>query len=210
MGSSPTPSASKVSADLTMKLGKTLYVSTRAAWRSWLSKHHATDKEIWLVYYRKAAGRPRIAYNDAVEEALCYGWIDSTVKNLDAARFAQRFSPRRPGSRLSEMNKERIRRLLVRRKMTAAGLAAVRHVFDPVARQRRGRGASGARIAPDVARALRADAATWRNFRGFPDSYKRVRIGWIEGARDRRAEFTKRLRYFVSMTARNKRFGMVQ
>lgn len=193
-----------------MKLGKTLYVPSRTAWRSWLSKHHTTEEEIWLVYYRKHTGRPRIPYNDAVEEALCYGWIDSTVKNLDAERFAQRFSPRKPRSRLSEMNKERIRRLLARNKMTAAGLAAVRHVFDPAARERRGRAASGVRIAPDVARALRADAATWRNFRGFPASYKRVRIGWIEAARNRPVEFTKRLRYFVRMTASNKRFGMVQ
>jgi uncharacterized protein YdeI (YjbR/CyaY-like superfamily) len=176
-----------------------------------LSKHHATDKEIWLVYYRKDTGRPRIPYNDAVEEALCYGWIDSTVKSLDSRRFAQRFSPRKPRSHLSEMNKERIRRLIARKKMTAAGLAAVRHVFDPAAPERRRRAApSGVRIAPDVARALRADAATWRNFRGLPHTYKRVRIGWIESARNRRAEFTKRLRYFVSMTARNKRFGMVQ
>jgi len=189
-----------------MKLGKTLYVSTRAAWRSWLSKHHTTEEEIWLVYYRKHTGRPRIPYNDAVEEALCYGWIDSTVKNLDAERFAQCFSPRKPRSRLSEMNKERIRRLLARKKTTAA----VRHVFDPAARERRGRAESGVRMAPDVTRALRADAATWRNFRGFPASYKRVRIGWIEAARNRPVEFTKRLRYFVSMTASNKRFGMVQ
>jgi uncharacterized protein YdeI (YjbR/CyaY-like superfamily) len=193
-----------------MKLGKTLYVSTRAAWRSWLSKHHATDKEIWLVYYRKDTGRPRISYNDAVEEALCFGWIDSTAKTVDARRFAQRFSPRKPRSNLSEMNRERIRRLLARKKMTAAGLAAVRHAFEPPARAGRGKAVSGVKIAADVARALRAHAATWRNFRGFPESYKRVRIGWIEGARNRKAEFNKRLRYFVRMTAKNKRFGMVQ
>lgn len=191
-----------------MKLGKTLYVSTRAAWRSWLSKHHATEREIWLVYYRKGTGKPNVPYDDAVEEALAYGWIDSTVKNLDRRRYAQRFSPRRPRSNLSEMNKERIRRLLAKRRMTAAGLAAVAHVFNPARGSRAG--TERVKLAPDVARAIRADAAAWRNFRAFPASYRRVRIGWIEGARKRPAEFRKRLLYFVSMTAKNKRFGMVQ
>ncbi|MGH9895475.1 MAG: YdeI/OmpD-associated family protein [bacterium] len=162
------------------------------------------------MFYRKHTGRPRIPYDDAVEEALCYGWIDSTVKTIDTERFAQRFSPRKPRSNLSEMNKERIRRLIARKKMTAAGLAAVRHVFDPAVPEPRGRGVSRIRVAPDITKALRTDAGTWRNFRKFPVSYKRVRIGWIEMARKRPAEFTKRLRYFVRMTARNRRFGMVQ
>ena len=70
-----------------MKIGKTLYVTKRTTWRAWLSKHHKTEPEIWLMYYRKATGKPRISYNDAVEEALCYGWIDSTVKSLDSKRF---------------------------------------------------------------------------------------------------------------------------
>jgi len=114
-----------------MNLGKTLYVTDGREWRSWLSKHHSTEKEIWLVYYRKDSGKPRIPYNDAVEEALCYGWIDSTLKKIDQERFAHRFSPRRPTSKLSEMNKERIRRLIAKKRMTAAGLSAIQHVFAP-------------------------------------------------------------------------------
>ncbi len=113
-----------------MQLGKTLYVTNREAWRSWLAKHHRTAKEIWLIYYRKETGKPRIAYNAAIEEALCYGWIDSIAKKIDNQRFAQRFSPRRKTSVLSQMNKERIRELIARKKMTQAGLAAVAHVFD--------------------------------------------------------------------------------
>ena len=95
-----------------MKITKALYVPNRKAWRDWLKKHYKTEKEIWLVYYRKQAGKPRIPYNDAVEEALCFGWIDSTVKTLDAERFAQKFSPRKPGSPYSQPNKERLRRLI--------------------------------------------------------------------------------------------------
>jgi uncharacterized protein YdeI (YjbR/CyaY-like superfamily) len=113
------------------EIGKTLYVTDRRAWRSWLVKNHGKEKEIWLVYYRKFTGKPRIPYNDAVEEALCFGWIDSIQKKLDAERFAQRFSPRRYNSELSQANKERILKLIQQRKMTRAGLAAVAHVFAP-------------------------------------------------------------------------------
>ncbi len=180
-----------------MKLGKTLRVSTRKAWRDWLAKHHAKEKEIWLVFYTRASGKPRIPYNDAVEEALCFGWIDSIVKKLDKDSFAQRFSPRKPGSQWSEMNKERVRRLSREGKMTPAGLAAA-GAHKPFA------------VPPDILKRLRADKNVWKNLQGFPDSYRRIRVGWIVGARKRPEEFEKRLRYFLKMTAQNKRFGMVQ
>src|SRR5689334_13365691 len=113
-----------------MNIGKTLYAKNRMQWRSWLAKHHRSASEIWLVYYKKNSGKQRIPYNDAVEEALCYGWIDSTLKPIDKDRYAQRFSPRRKNSVLSEMNKERVRRLVRARKMTAFGLASIRHHMD--------------------------------------------------------------------------------
>ncbi len=180
-----------------MELGKTLYVSTRKAWRDWLKKHHAKEKDIWLVYYNKESGKPRVPYNDAVEEALCFGWIDSTVKKVNTDRFAQRFSPRKPGSRWSEINKERVRRLLKQGKMTPAGLAAAGALETFV-------------MPPDILKRLKADKKAWRNFQRFPDTYKRIRVGWIDGARKRPDEFEKRLGYLLKMTAQNKRFGMVQ
>jgi uncharacterized protein YdeI (YjbR/CyaY-like superfamily) len=88
-----------------MKIGKTLYVTNWKDWRIWLAKHYKTETEIWLIYYRKDSGKQRIPYDDAVEEALCYGWIDSIVKTLDKERFVQRFSPRKSTSRLSQINK---------------------------------------------------------------------------------------------------------
>jgi uncharacterized protein YdeI (YjbR/CyaY-like superfamily) len=114
-----------------MKVGKTLYVKTRKAWGAWLARHHKSAGEIWLVYYTKHSGKPRIPYNDAVEEALCFGWIDSITKPVDRRRWAQRFSPRRSTSRLSDMNRERVRRLIAARRMTQAGLERIKHVFDP-------------------------------------------------------------------------------
>src|SRR5262245_54413461 len=111
-----------------MTITETLYVTNRKVWRAWLKKHHKTKKEIWLVFYNKSSGKKRIPYNDAVEEALCFGWIDSTVKKLGPESFAQRFSQRNPKSGWSEMNKERARRLIAAKKMTKAGLALLGHV----------------------------------------------------------------------------------
>lgn len=182
-----------------MKIGKTLYVKNRTEWRRWLAKHGTTTREIWLIYYKKASGKPRIPYNDAVDEALCFGWIDSILKPIDERKYAQRFSPRKKTSKLSDMNRERVRRLMKAGRMTKAGLAAIEHT---------GRGA--AKLPKDILDRLRQDPVTWKNFQKFPPSYKRIRIGWIHAARHRREAFEQRLRYFITMTAQNKRFGMVQ
>ena len=190
-----------------MKVGKTFYAPNRRSWRAWLAKHHRTAPEIWLVYYKKNSGKPRIPYNHAVEEALCYGWIDSILKPIDAKRFAQRFSPRRRTSRLSAMNLERVRRLITAHKMTAAGLKSIEHVFD---KKKHAAPARRFVLPPDIRRRLRKDPETWKNFGRFPDSYKRIRIGWIVAARHRPVAFHQRLDYFLKMTKQNKRFGMVQ
>ncbi len=185
-----------------MNITKTLYVDNRKTWRKWLKENHATEPEIWLVYYRKDSGKPRIPYNDAVEEALCFGWIDSTLKKIDAETFAQRFSPRRPKSFLSELNKERIRLLIKLHKMTPQGLKVISHAYDP--------NNDTFHIPKDILKILKTDKQTWENFQQFPESYQRIRVGWIDGARPRPEEFKKRLNYFLKMTKQNKRFGMIQ
>ena len=187
-----------------MNVGKTLYVTNRNQWRKWLIKNHNKEKEVWLIYYLKASGKPRIPYNDAVEEALCYGWIDSTVKSVDEERFAQRFTPRRSTSVLSEMNKERIRRLIKGKEMTSFGLEAVSHVFDKNKEDK-------FIISPDIIKALKCNEQAWKNFQKFSDGYKRVRIGYIESQRKHNNEmFGKSLQNFIMKTAKNKKFGMVK
>lgn len=193
-----------------MKLGETLYVTNRKQWRAWLAKHHKSKREIWLVYYRKATGKARIPYNDAVEEALCYGWIDSTNKTIDAESTAQRFSPRRKGSPLSPMNQERVRRLIAKKKMTRAGLESIQQHLKDLKEGSAVKQLKAFRVPEDIRDALKADPVVWKEYQKFPASYKRIRVGWIEGARGRPAEFAKRLRYFVKMTGKGKRFGMVQ
>ncbi len=177
----------------------TFYSADRRAWRRWLRQNHKTKNEVWLVYYRKGSGKARITYNDAVEEALCFGWIDSNVKKLDDARFAQRFSPRRPGSAYSPANLERLRRLVAQGKVARSVLASL----PPLT------GAKAPRlvVASDILAAIKANKEAWANYRGLSPAYKRIRVGFIEGARNRPAEFKKRLDYFVRMTAKNKLFG---
>jgi uncharacterized protein YdeI (YjbR/CyaY-like superfamily) len=189
-----------------MKLGKLYEPPNRKAWRSWLAKHHKTEPEIWLVYNKKSTGKYRISYNDAVEEALCYGWIDSIAKRVDENRYAQRFSPRRPTSGLSEMNLQRVRKLIKQKKMTKAGIDAIARVFDPSKTRK-----TKLSVAPDIVRALKTEDDAWNNFQKFPLSYKRIRIAYLEGQRKHSKEqYGRALKHFVKMTAKNKRFGFVK
>ncbi len=108
-----------------MDIGETLYVTTREDFRKWLSKNHEAKKEIWLVQYKKATKKPSIKYLDAVEEAICFGWIDNFEKGMDAERYATRFAPRRPKSNWTNTNKERARKMIAEGKMTKAGRATL-------------------------------------------------------------------------------------
>ena len=108
-----------------MQIGETLTLTARGEFRRWLARHSRTKKEIWLVIYKKTSGRATIPYEDAVEEALCFGWIDGIVKSLDHESYAQRFLPRRKGSHWTETNRAKACRLIAEGKMTAAGKAAL-------------------------------------------------------------------------------------
>lgn len=105
-----------------MQIGKKFYAKNREEWRKWLSKNYDKEKEIWLVYYKKSTGKPTVSYNDAVEEALCFGWIDSIEKGVDHETFAGRFTPRKLKSNLSDSNVKRIQKLIREGKMTKPGL----------------------------------------------------------------------------------------
>ena len=107
----------------TMEIGETLYVTSPAAFRRWLRDNHDEKAEIWLVQYKARTGKASIDYLEAVEEAICYGWIDGFVKSMDADRYATRFTPRRPKSHWSDSNIQRARRMIARGKMTEAGRA---------------------------------------------------------------------------------------
>jgi uncharacterized protein YdeI (YjbR/CyaY-like superfamily) len=179
-----------------MEITQTLYITNRKDWRNWLKKNYKTEKEIWLVYPRKATGKPRIEYNDAVEEALCFGWIDSIAKKFDNDHTAQRFSPRRPKASYSQANIERLR-YLVEKKMV---IKEVLETLGDLLNQE-------FVIPPDILKAIKANKNAWKNFQAFSDSYVRIRIAFIDGARNRPEEFKKRLRHFIEMTEQGKTFG---
>jgi len=106
-----------------MDIGERLQVSTRDEWRAWLAEHHQDKPEIWLVIFKSSSGRRDFPLSHAVEEALCFGWIDSTLKPIDASSYALRFSPRRMNSFWADSNRARALRLLREGKMTPAGMA---------------------------------------------------------------------------------------
>ena len=179
-----------------MEITTTLLVEHRSAWRAWLAENHATARDIWLITYTIPSDKPSVPYLDAVEEALCFGWIDSTTKRLDGERRAQRFSPRRRNSNWTELNKERARRLIAAGLMTDAGYAKLPDLtLQPLV------------IAPDIQAALQADPQTWENFVRFSDLYQRIRIQFIEDQRTNPILFQQRLDRFVQKTRQNKMFG---
>ncbi len=184
----------------------TLYVYERAAWRAWLEENHARVREVWLVYYKKHTNRPRIPYDDAVEEALCFGWIDSTVRRLDEESYLQKFTPRKSKSNWCESNVKRARRLIAEGLMTKAGLDAISE------------GALDVEFAPrpkskevDVPRfisdALKKTPKAWENFGALAPSYRREYVNWInEAKRDETRE--RRLREAARLLSENKKLGM--
>ena len=173
-----------------------LYVTNGREWRDWLKRHYKSEKEVWLVYYKKHAGKPHIPYNDAVEEALCFGWTDSTVKSVDEDRYAQRFSLRNPKSPYSQANKERLRWLVKQGKVVDGVLATLGSLVE-----------DQFETPPDILKAIKANKEAWKNFQSFSQPYIRIRIAFIDAARNRPQEFTKRLGYFIEMAEKNRQFG---
>ena len=179
-----------------MEITQTLYVSNRDEWRAWLEKNFQREKEIWLVYYRQAIDKPRIPYNDAVEEALCFGWIDSVNKKLDEERNVQRFSPRRPQSEYSQTNKERLKRLIKQGKV----IATVQDSLEDL-------DLDEFEYPDDIMSALRENEHAWENYQKYSGAYQRIRIAYIDNGRKRPGEFEKRLKHFIRKTAQDKQYG---
>lgn len=165
------------------------YTSKREEWRKWLSKNYRTAKEVWFVFPMKETGEESLSYNDAVEEALCFGWIDSTIKHIDNTHRAQHFTPRKKGSAYSRPNIERLiwleknNLLMEEIRLEVLELIRVPYVFPN-----------------DIISSIKTDLCTWKNFNSLSDGYKRIRIAYIDAARKRPEEFKKRLENFIAKT----------
>jgi uncharacterized protein YdeI (YjbR/CyaY-like superfamily) len=175
---------------------KLLHLTNRSDWRAWLKRNNKTQDEIWLVYSKKHTGKPRISYNDAVEEALCFGWIDSTVRTIDEDSFAQRFSVRKSTSHFSQANKERLRALVKEGKVMKEVLESLPDLSD-----------DDFEIPGDILEAIQSSSEAWKNFQKFSQPYIRIRLAYIDSARKRPDEFKKRLAHFIKMSEKNKQFG---
>ena len=191
-----------------MKLDRTLYVANRKDWRAWLRKNHASETEVWLIYFKKHTGRPRIPYDDAVEEALCFGWIDSTVHSLDEESYAQRFTPRKEKSQWSESNRRRLRKLLAEGRMTKAGLAKVSpEVLENLDKPAPPPEKKELVVPPYIEKAFKSNRTVWENFNNLAPSYRRNYVGWIEQAK-REETRQKRLKESIELLKQNKKLGM--
>ena len=180
-----------------------VHADDRATWRAWLEANHATAAGAWLVTWRARSGRIRLDYEDAVEEALCFGWIDSTGGYLDDERGRQYYAPRKPRSPWAATNKARVERLIAAGRMAPAGLAAIERakangsweVLDSVERLE---------VPADLAAALQAHPPAEANFRAFPPSARKMLLGWIALAR-RPETRAARIAKTAEAAARNER-----
>jgi uncharacterized protein YdeI (YjbR/CyaY-like superfamily) len=159
-----------------------VHPATRAEWRAWLRQNHTRPEGVWLVTYKRAAGKPRVEYADAVEEALCFGWIDGQAGTLDEERGVQWFAPRKRGSGWSKLNKTRIERLMAEGLMEPAGLAKI-----DAARQDGSwtslDASEALEVPPDLEQALASYPDAARHFHAFPPSIRKMILQWIFSAK---------------------------
>jgi len=176
-----------------MKQKETFYTSDRSEWRKWLAENFEIKSEIWFVFPSKESGEPALSYNDAVEEALCFGWIDSTTGHIDDKHGIRRFTPRKDFSYYSRPNIERLiwldRQGMIhpRVRPMVASLIEEEYVFPE-----------------DILNIIREDEPAWENYQKFSEPYKRIRIAYIDAARKRPEEFGKRLASFLEKTRKGK------
>ncbi len=170
-----------------------VFFTDRQQWREWLLKHFETEREIWFVFPAIACGEKGVSYNDAVEEALCFGWIDGRAGTLDESHQLRRFTPRRKGSGYSQPNIERLIYLdscgLIHPKVRPSVEEIIKKPFV---------------FPDDILDALRQDGIAWQHYQTFSEPYRRIRIAYIDAARKRPEEFKKRLNNFIRKTRENK------
>ena len=180
---------------------KTFYPKTRSQWRKWLEKNHNPAENIWLIFYKKNSGIPTVSYNDAVEEALCFGWIDSRPNKIDEYCYMQLFSPRKPKSIWAKTNKARVEKLIREGLMTLAGMKKIEAAkkdgsWDALNE------IDDLKMPADFQKALSGNKTALKNFNAFSDSSKKIILFWIKSAKQ---EITrqKRISETVKLAAKN-------
>ncbi len=182
---------------------ETLDVRTREEWRNWLQENHDSVSAIWLVFHKRASGVVSLDYNAAVEEGLCFGWIDSLIKNLDDTRYARKFTPRKPDSKWSTINRRRYADMKSRGLLAAPGLerAPTERSGDAPPRT------AFATTPAYIEERLKTNPNAWRHFERLAPSYRRAYVGWIDSAK-REETKQRRLREALDMLAAGKTLGL--
>jgi uncharacterized protein YdeI (YjbR/CyaY-like superfamily) len=184
-----------------------VFFESAAEFRSWLSRNHASASEVWVGFYKKDSGQTGITYRDALDEALCFGWIDGVRKKVDPISYTNRFSPRKPRSYWSEVNTRRVAELTEAGRMDKAGL----DVFAKRDVQRTEQYSferKNVRFDPAIERRFRANAKAWRYFSGLAPSYRRTVTWWVMSAKKEETRW-KRLEVIIAKAAEGRRMGVM-
>ena len=184
-----------------------LYISNRKEWRKWLKENHNIVKEVWLIYYKKHTGKPRIPYNDAVEEALCFGWIDSTVKRIDHEKYCQKFTPRNLKSNWSEHNKKRVAKMIKQGKMTKAGMEKVKAAKKNGEWYKTAEAVKEFEMPSELSKLLSVNKIAREYFKELSTSHQKQYIGWIASAKKVETK-EKRAREAITLLKKKQKLGM--
>lgn len=185
-----------------------LYFKTRTQWRKWLEKNHATSDGIWLIYYKKGSGKSSVKYDEAVEEALCFGWIDSKLKSVNEDYYIQYFTRRRKGSVWSKYNLNRVKKMIEAGKMMPAGMAEYQKALDNPKVIYDNRNDSDPEIPDDLMESLKANPKAHDNFMNFSNTNRRMYIFWLNSAK-REQTRKNRISRIVEYSEQNKLPGML-
>jgi uncharacterized protein YdeI (YjbR/CyaY-like superfamily) len=186
---------------------KALYFKNRLEWRKWLTENYSSQQEVWLVHYKKHSHKSSINLDDAVQEAICFGWIDSKLISIDEEKFILKYTPRKVNSIWSKINTERAEKLIESGKMTDAGLVKIEEAKKRGFWNTAYTNKKKDRIPPDLKEALREDKNAWINFQQFANSYRNTYIGWVSGAKTETTR-VKRITEVVKRSALNKKPGI--
>ena len=181
---------------------KTSDARTPEQWRKWLGNNHDSESEVWLVFHKRHTGRASIGYEDAVDEALCFGWVDSLIKRLDDARYARKFTPRKPDSKWSTANRQRYAQLKASGRLKPAGLNRA-----PTDRSYDAPMPSSSKVPQYIQKALRSRPRARSYFESLAPSYQRMCVGWIDSAKQEKTKM-RRLQEAISLLSAGKKLGL--
>ncbi|MDD5311929.1 MAG: YdeI/OmpD-associated family protein [Dehalococcoidia bacterium] len=190
-----------------MDADKALHCKSRQEWRKWLEENSSSAQEIWLLHYKKHTGKASVSHDDAVEEALCFGWIDGKLKSIDGDKFILRYSPRKSNSVWSKINKDKAEQMIARGRMTEAGLARIEEARKNGNWDKAYTNRIKDEMPADLEKALREDSTAWNNFMNFANSYRNMYVGWVSSSKTDETR-KRRIAEVVKRSALNRKPGI--